>query len=176
MEQRGGDMANHAERLVRAHRLIAESTRLGLEPKQVLALAHKKVRRSLDIRNQFEFQTAKVTCCELGRPDVVQADFSGVLDAAAVSYLGEIVVMNTLRSRVLVERIDKALMLFDKPIALLPTYPERAPPGCFIVRPDQLDAAFSFSQRLASVGILRTVFVAGVEERLAQEWVREVAA
>lgn len=106
---------------------------------------------------------------------IIAADYSGPITQTCLDSLSVQADLVTQHAKVKIVRLDKALLLFDQPITPLSSYAANEPPGCFVVRLDQLAAVLEFARELAHVGVLRTVFVAGQDERMAQEWVQAVA-
>lgn len=103
--------------------------------------------------------------------NVADLEFLGLVSSGSFNILVPKLVKATSSANALFVRMDRAttLMCFNK-TQPSPAFSEyTSPPGCIIVRRDQWQACFEYSQMLAGHGIRRVVFLQDQIE-LARDW------
>jgi hypothetical protein len=120
--------------------------------------------------NTYRYGAARASNTRIGKSGLVESIYTGPISAQAFEVLRLGVLRETQGSPCAVIRMDGSLMLLSLPPVIGPgVYTGRSAPGAVIVRADQYELWAEYSRRLASVGVMRAVFLDS-HAALAYEW------
>lgn len=121
----------------------------------------------------FTHGSATVKVKPAGKNGVVEVGYFGIFTDSAVDALIGRVVEEGARGRVLLVRMDRAIMAFTKMSEKARArFSKSRTPGCVVCRPDQMPIINSICDDLSASGVLRLVFR---EHSLALSWADRLA-
>lgn len=107
----------------------------------------------------YTHESATIKAKPTGVNGVIQVDYFGLFTDAALDALLGRVLEEGARGRVMVIRMDRAMMAFTRMSARArERLTGSTVPGAVVVRPDQLEAISAICSELAESGVLRVVF------------------
>jgi hypothetical protein len=125
-------------------------------------------------RNDYRHYSARATTERRGR--TLHVTFSGPIGGAAIEVLERRVLPDRRASVVSLDRLDRALTIWDGPAQVnVQNWPQWVPPAAVIVREDQYERHAEFCRLLAQRGLIRVPFLPSQLE-WAQAFVERVAA
>lgn len=118
----------------------------------------------------FAYHSAQARCYPVSPVGLAKVAYLGPLCNGAFKAFAPQVRCATSKARAILIKMDGCLMLMSG----LPDAPDKgsladSPPGCLIVRPDQLSFWSAYAERMAYAGLRRLVFLES-QTPLALQW------
>ena len=111
------------------------------------------------VKKVFSHHSAMATVTEL-RHQVWQASYTGVMSPITFDVLRAKVVKATAQAKVLVLRMERALIAIAAPPPIpLNTYCTNCAPAAVVVRPDQFELWSDYARQMDAIGIMRAIFL-----------------
>lgn len=138
-----------------------------------VTMSYKPDNRPMCITQTFRHASAVIKIKPAGTNGVIQADYFGVFTEDAARHLMPHARQESDKGRVLLVRIDRAVIAGDVSQAVKNAFSGSSIPGAVVVRPDQRQDMSAICSALSSLGTLRLVFL---DHAKALAWADHLAA